>query len=82
MKKMYTQVEPNELKNYGNSIKEEVTGVQLSDEDLRIRLLSDDKLNKEVVVFLMQGSSDEATKLLNRHKELKKKGTIRISRKF
>jgi hypothetical protein len=56
------------------SIEEEDTGVQLSEEDLRISLLSNEELNKEVVAFLMQGSSDEATKLLNRHKELKKKG--------
>jgi hypothetical protein len=73
---------PNSLNNTSTrtnankkiSIEEEDTGVQLSEEDLRISLLSNEELNKEVVAFLMQGSSDEATKLLNRHKELKRKG--------
>jgi len=71
---------PNSLNNTSTrtnankkiSIEEEDTGVQLSEEDLRISLLSNEELNKEVVAFLMQGHSDEATKLLNRHKELKK----------
>jgi hypothetical protein len=68
-------------KNFANkkkSIKEEVTGVQLSDEDLRISILSDDELNKEVVAFLVAGHSDEAKELLNRHKELKKKYGIHV----
>jgi len=51
----------------------EVANVQLSNEDLRISLLSDDELNKEVVAFLVAGRSDEAKELLNRHKELNKK---------
>jgi len=82
-KKTSNQTEsPNSLNNTSTrtnankkiSIEEEDTGVQLSEEDLRISLLSNEELNKEVVAFLMQGSSDEATKLLNRHKELKRKG--------
>ena len=59
--------------NKNKSIEKEDTGVQLSEEDLRITLLSDDELNKEVVAFLMQERSDEATELLKRHMELKKK---------
>jgi hypothetical protein len=59
--------------NKNKSIEKEDTGVQLSEEDLRITLLSDDELNKEVVAFLMQERSDKATQLLKRHKELKKK---------
>ena len=51
----------------------EVANVQLSNEDLRISLLSDDELNKEVVAFLVAGRSDEAKELLNRHKELNNK---------
>jgi hypothetical protein len=61
------------IANKKKSIEEEVTGVQLSDEDLRISLLSDDELNKEVVAFLGAGPYDEATELLKRHKELTKK---------
>jgi len=52
---------------------EKVANVRLSNEDLRISLLTDDELNKEVVAFLVAGRSDEAKELLNRHKELNKK---------
>ena len=52
---------------------EKVANVRLSNEDLRISLLTDDELNKEVVAFLVAGRSDEAKELLNRHKELNNK---------
>jgi len=52
---------------------EKVANVRLSNEDLRISLLTEDELNKEVVAFLVAGRSDEAKELLNRHKELNNK---------
>jgi hypothetical protein len=52
---------------------EKVANVRLSNEDLRISLLTDDELNKEVVAFLVAGRSDEAKELFNRHKELNNK---------
>jgi len=45
----------------------------LSNEDLRISLLTDEELNKEAVALMMAKLFDDAKKLLQRHKELNKK---------
>ena len=67
--------EKNTNKVHGGrtTTEEEVANVQLSDEDLRIRLLSDDELSKEVVALMDAMRFDEANKLFKRHKELNKK---------
>jgi hypothetical protein len=51
----------------------EVANVQLSDEDLRISLLSDDELNEEVVALMSAQRFDEANELFKRRKELNNK---------
>ncbi len=63
----------NEVHGDKTTTEEEVANVQLSDEDLRISLLSDDELNKEVVALMNAMRFDEANDLFKRHKELNNK---------
>jgi len=66
-------IAPENKSDYVHGDKTTTEEEVLSNEDLRISLLTDEELNKEAVALMMAKLFDDAKKLLQRHKELNKK---------
>jgi hypothetical protein len=66
-------IAPENKSDYVHGDKTTTEEEVLSNEDLRISLLTDDELNKEVVALMKAMRFDDAKELLQRHKELNNK---------
>ena len=66
-------IAPENKSDYVHGDKSTTAEEVLSNEDLRISLLTDEELNKEAVALMMAKLFDDAKKLLQRHKELNNK---------